>query len=61
MPLIKPRTRRFKIVSVTCRLEASERDTLADYATFIAESRRRATNATVPACSITAAPVSPTR
>jgi hypothetical protein len=38
MPLIKPRTRRIKIVSVTCRLEASERDTLADYATFIGES-----------------------
>jgi hypothetical protein len=38
MPLIKPRTRRIKIVSVTCHLEASERDTLADYATFIGES-----------------------
>jgi hypothetical protein len=38
MPLIKPRTRRIKIVSVTCRLEASERDTLADYAKFIHES-----------------------
>jgi len=38
MPLIKPRTRRLKIVSVTCRLEASERDTLVDYATFIGES-----------------------
>jgi hypothetical protein len=38
MPLIKPRTRRIKIVTVTCHLEASDRDTLADYATFIDES-----------------------